>query len=80
MRHTHPIQTIIDELAAITCDVCKQRYDNEVEIQAFMQLQESGGYGSIFGDGTSIQCDICQHCLKQLLGPYLRIEQQEIRV
>lgn len=79
MRHTHPIQTTIDELVAVTCDVCNQRYDDCMEIQAFLQLQKSGGYGSIFGDGTSIQCDICQHCQKQLLGPYLRIEQQEIR-
>lgn len=30
------------------------------------------GYGSIFGDGIKIECDICQHCLKKLIGEYCR--------
>lgn len=33
-----------------------------------------GGYGSVFGDGDTLVLDMCQHCLKQKLGEFVRIE------
>lgn len=65
----------------IACDVCKKEYslseqsrDDIVETQEFHHIRFVGGYGSIFGDGSKIQCDICQHCLKKVMGSYLVVD------
>ena len=42
------------------------------EIQEFTHISLSCGYNSVFGDGTTVECDICQHCLQKLLGKYIR--------
>ena len=58
------------------CNKCHKKYDavNDVfEIQEFLHFRNTGGYGSIFGDGAEIKLDLCQHCVKELLGPYLQI-------
>jgi hypothetical protein len=47
-------------------------YDNTFEIQEFKHLHFIGGYGSVFGDSDTFKLDICQHCLKSILGPYIR--------
>jgi hypothetical protein len=62
----------------ITCDVCgKQFFYNKeedfFEIQEFFSIHHSCGYGSKFGDGVALDIDICQHCMKELLGNYFRI-------
>lgn len=72
----------------ITCDICKKTYcyrkdemninkDDCMEIQEFHHIGFRGGYGSIFGDGNDVTCDICQHCLKSVLGKYLVVEGSE---
>lgn len=57
------------------CDVCKTRYsENDYsDYQEFIHINVVCGYGSIFGDGDTIQLDICQHCLNEKLGKYIRI-------
>ena len=58
----------------IKCDICKKEVFAEediVEYQEFSKIDFVGGYGSVFGDGTRIECNICQHCLKEKLGDYL---------
>lgn len=59
----------------ITCDVCKKEFDCEkdiMEIQEFNWIEFTGGFESIFGDGSTFELDICQYCLKNKLGKYLR--------
>jgi len=59
---------------SITCDVCKKKYtenEDDFEIQEFQCIHFRGGYGSIFGDGVEMECDICQHCLNTKLGDFL---------
>lgn len=73
MQHTEKKTIQIEDVVAVTCDGCTKRYDDPIEIQAFFHLKKTGSYGSIFGDGTSLKCDICQYCLKVLLGKYLRV-------
>jgi len=68
--------TKTDVLDFVTCDVCKKVFKmpkNELDIQEMGSISFVGGYGSIFGDGTKVECDICQYCLSELLGKYLRI-------
>lgn len=58
----------------ITCDVCEKDYtDNTFELQEFTHIKMFCGYGSVFGDGNWIECDICQNCLKEKFGQWIRI-------
>jgi len=64
---------------AIECDRCGAKYFYEsavesLEIQEFHCIDFIGGYSSVFGDGTVVKCDLCQHCLKELIGKYCRVE------
>jgi len=63
---------------SVVCDICKKEYpfekENILETQEFHYVRFIGGYDSIFGDGVEIECDICQHCLKKLIGEYCRKE------
>ena len=58
---------------SITCDVCGTKYTETWDIQEFLSFKDTGGYGSIIGDGVSWEIDICQGCVKSVLGRYLRI-------
>jgi hypothetical protein len=67
----------IEGIESIVCDVCKKEYkkgetDIDGEIQEFTHIAFTGGWGSIFGDGSHFSCDICQHCMKEKLGEYIR--------
>ena len=63
----------VPQVISITCDVCKKDYDNTFDTQEFLTYTNSCGYGSVFGDGTLIELDMCQHCQKDLLGKYIHI-------
>ena len=63
-----------DVPVAFVCDVCKKEYDCEkdaLEVQEFQCIQIDAGYASVFGDGVRLTADVCQHCMKKLLGEYL---------
>ena len=79
MKHREKRVYEKEVLTAITCDVCGTYYDNRVryepEIGEFTSIDYVGGYNSIFGDMNRVQCDICQRCLKELIGQYCRIEE-----
>ena len=57
----------------LTCDRCERHFtegkiDDDLEIQEFLKIDFIGGYASVFGDGARVKLDICQRCLKSLLG------------
>jgi hypothetical protein len=58
--------------SVVTCDSCGRSFNDPIELQEFLFINRTAGYGSIFGDGTLIQCDLCQNCLKSKLGKFLR--------
>jgi len=64
-------------LTAIECDICHKIYNGNLifEIQEFHHIKFQAGFASVFGDGLIVSCDICQHCLKKLIGNYCRIEE-----
>ena len=66
-------------IESVICDVCKTEYKNidDVEIQEFLHIDLIGGYSSIFGDSNSVRCNICQYCLREKLGEFLRIGDAE---
>ena len=69
-------------LESVTCDICKKEYSytgNEcMEAQEFQHLSVRGGYDSVFGDGSMLKADICQHCFKDKFGQYLLEDEDAI--
>ena len=69
---------IVQQVVGCTCDVCQKTFNKNVndeemlEVQEFVHISFTGGYGSIFGDMSEFELDICQHCLKEKLGQYIR--------
>lgn len=65
-------QRILEEWACSVCgrDLLKDEYEGQ---EAFCFCQ-TGGYGSVFGDGCEISIDICQHCMKEKLGEFITVE------
>ncbi|MDC8785988.1 hypothetical protein [Roseateles koreensis] len=62
------------------CDRCDLLAElGEAEFQEFVSIDLKAGYGSIFGDGNDVQIDLCQHCLKTSLGPWLRVSNTATR-
>lgn len=62
-------------VAAFVCNKCKRRIDAEdLEFQEALSVRLVGGYSSIFGDGAEVEIDLCQECLKEVLGPWLVIK------
>ena len=61
----------------IVCDVCKKEYDCQkdfMEAQEFHHIRFTGGYGSVFGDMSTVRVDICQHCLLEMIKDYYVVE------
>jgi hypothetical protein len=66
----------VQEPASIICDRCGRRAESDsdhFEYQEFLTIDNIGGYGSVIGDGTRLQLDLCQHCVKELLLPFARL-------
>lgn len=65
------------EVFSITCDKCGKEImsDDVVEMQEAYHVRLTGGYGSIFGDESKVAADFCQQCLKELIGPYCRVNE-----
>ena len=63
----------IEEVVSVKCDKCGKAYHaNDMETGQFHHVRFRGGYASIFGDGTEVECDICQHCLHEMIGDFCR--------
>jgi hypothetical protein len=65
-------QVNMPEVVACICDKCGRKTDDEMEMQEFHMIRFTGGYGSVFGDMTEVECDVCQHCLKGMIGDIAR--------
>jgi hypothetical protein len=70
-------EQVIKTPISVICDKCLKEYDPEkdaMEVQEFLHINTTGGYGSIFGDESRIKCDICQNCVKKLIGDIIRVD------
>ena len=72
----------VEVVTGFECDVCHKRFhlDNISEFQVceFIHIKKYFGYASIFGDGDSIELDICQGCFKKILEQFIPNYQQLI--
>ena len=64
----------VERIAAIVCNKCGKRivHEDHIEWQESFIYCFTGGYGSVFGDGADLSVELCQGCMKELLGPYIR--------
>ena len=64
-------QVVVTE---IVCDRCERAFEAEdvFELQEFVHVRIEGGFTSIFGDGAQLTCDLCQRCVREVLGPFLK--------
>lgn len=77
MRQTRT-KTIQEEI--IVCDRCHREMgpdSKDFELQERTAIRFRGGYGSVFGDGNLVEADICQNCLQEVFGKYLRITEDD---
>ena len=60
-----------------TCDKCGltacHSGEGVLDAQEFIHWRRTGGYTSVFGDGSVLELDLCQGCIKELLGEYIRV-------
>lgn len=62
----------------LRCDRCgRLAEDGESEFHEFTSIAYNAGYGSILGDGNQVEIDLCQQCLKETLGKWLRIKEPD---
>lgn len=66
--------SFVKQIRCDRCDRLAEVGDAELEFQEFVSIDLKAGYASIFGDGNHVQVDLCQHCLKDILGRWLRID------
>lgn len=66
--------SFVKQIRCDRCDRLAEVGDAELEFQEFFSINQQAGYASIFGDGNHVQVDLCQHCLKDVLGRWLRID------
>lgn len=59
----------------IRCDRCgKEAERGDVGFQQMTSIGFDAGYGSIFGDGNRVELDVCEPCLRDTLGAWLRVK------
>ncbi|MGH8506925.1 MAG: hypothetical protein ACRETM_13360 [Stenotrophobium sp.] len=66
-------------IAGIRCDRCnaEARLNGDssglFDFQEYLCVEFTSGYGAkAFDDGTHYSCELCERCVKELLGTYLR--------
>ena len=76
-RETEIVKKEESTVIAKQCDKCKTWFDVEKDwedAQEFHHINFTGGYGSRFGDGTNVRCDLCQKCLYEMIKDYMICE------
>ena len=86
MKEYKTVDASYKEIESKTCDKCGKKavrgdgnsLQHMIEWQEFISIGFTGGYGSVFGDGDSYECDLCQSCVKELIGKYIRTVERDV--
>jgi hypothetical protein len=64
-------------VSQLSCDRCGAGAQHNVDngFNNFLQIEFDASWGSDLGDGNHVELDICHACLKETLGPWLRVSQ-----
>jgi hypothetical protein len=72
----YTVETHQHEARIVICDRCGKHMSDDEPYQGYnnrTQIRFRAGYGSVFGDGNKIEGDLCDKCLYEVLGRYLRV-------
>lgn len=68
----------------IICDRCEKvisvydaddnHWSDIIGVQEYHSIDYVAGYGSVFGDGSRVRADICQECLEEIIGDFVRLD------
>jgi antitoxin CcdA len=74
MLITEHVNVKQEVVTGFECDCCGAEFplSDIIEMQEMIPINISGGYGSVFGDGTELSGTFCQNCVKKLIGEYLK--------
>lgn len=65
-------------VSAKSCDRCNYHAEKDTpEFHEFLSIDKQAGFGSVFGDGNRLKLDLCQHCVKTLLNPWLSVSEPD---
>ncbi|HCB1932726.1 TPA: hypothetical protein MYQ42_003698 [Proteus mirabilis] len=65
-------------ISAKSCDRCHFHAEKDnPEFHEFLSIDRQVGFGSVFGDGNHLKLDLCQHCVKALLNPWLSVSEPD---
>ncbi len=87
MKYYKEYHTTGRSIETIECDICgfsvdpyalPSEDDNVFEAQEFRSIRGNCGYGSVFGARNIIEIDLCQHCLKDKLGTWIRVTKGDV--
>jgi len=69
------VQITEQRITAIECSRCKKTAtpDDFVEWQEFFTWINTGGFGSVWGDGTKVSVDLCQQCTHDIFSGFATI-------
>ena len=71
-------EVVMQEIpVSVVCDRCGKEVifeENDMEVQEFHRIDFTGGFSSVFGDMSEVECDICQHCLYELISKFCWID------
>ena len=65
-------------VCAIVCDRCVKEVQRESgDFELMTSIGFEAGYASIFGDGNRVEIDLCEACVRDTLGTWLRVSTPE---
>ncbi len=64
-------------ITGFTCNRCNQNFTDILDVQEMFHYSFTGGFGSVFGDMSTFEVTLCQNCLKDTLGGYIEVKQND---
>lgn len=74
-RITVEPKTVVYEIVCDRCGKEVQREGGDFELMTSIGFE--AGYASIFGDGNRVEIDLCEPCMRDTLGAWLRVRTPE---
>jgi hypothetical protein len=65
--------SVVNQIKCDRCGKVTDRDNDALDFHAMTSIGFHAGYASIFGDGNRIEIDLCEPCLKDTLGEWLRV-------
>lgn len=60
-------------VVGVVCDCCYAELRDAIDIHEVVHLRLHAGYGSAWGDGNTVDVDLCDACGHRTFAPYARV-------